>query len=62
MFEIIWFTILILFAIVEGVALIRTKPGDTFSEFLRGKTKKYRPYAIVAWVIFAVWFLFHIWF
>lgn len=62
--DVVWGGILAVAALVETVALLNKRQGDTLSErtraWLRVYTRPGRALFAVGWVGFAVWFFFHI--
>lgn len=64
MFTKLWYLWLGIFAVVEGVALVRKDRGDTLSEhtrkWFRTDTKRGKFLWLSAWGAFATWFAVHI--
>lgn len=62
--DVVWGSLLVVGAVVEGLALWNTRPGDTLSErtrsWFRVNTRAGRVMFVVVWVGFAAWFLVHI--
>lgn len=62
--DLVWATWIALFAVFETAALVSKKNGDTLSERTRDwfatHTGKGRATFLTGWVIFSVWFGWHI--
>lgn len=62
--DIIWVTWLLYFAVAEAIGLASRRDGDTLSErvrvWFRTKSRAGHVGFLIAWTVFAIWFLVHI--